>query len=127
MEHVGADLSLDMVAAELPRQAHEPGGIFRPDFEQRLGPGAHHDQPAVLQAQGIAILQRAGLGQRDLEGEAAGRREGGGQRDPGAMVEFDRIGDAVGAYGRAADDGGGFQHGRLEFRRREHLRRMKTA
>ena len=113
VEHVGTDLGRDMVAAELPREAQEACRVLRPDFQKIFRTGPDDDEPAILQTQGIAVLQRAGLGQRHVEGEAAGRGEGGGRGGPGGVVELHRVGDAVGADRRAADDRGGFQHGRL--------------
>lgn len=117
VESVGADLRVDMVASELPCEAHQPGGILGAHFEERFGRRLHHDEAPIVQAQGVAVFQRTGLGQRDLEGEAARGGEARRQGGPRAMVELDRIGDAVGAHGRAADDRGGFQHGSLEIRR----------
>ncbi|MBE7203876.1 MAG: hypothetical protein INR70_39620, partial [Parafilimonas terrae] len=49
VQHVGPDLGRDMVAAELPGEAHEPGGILRANLQQILGSRPHDDQPAVFQ------------------------------------------------------------------------------
>jgi hypothetical protein len=113
VQHVRADLGLDVVAAELPGEAQEPGGVLRAHLQKVLFGGAHDDEAAVVEAQGVAVLQGAGLGQGHREGEAAGRRERGGGGGAAGMVEGDGVGDLVGADRRTADDGGGCQHGRL--------------
>lgn len=45
--------------------------ILGPHFQQALGGGAHQHQPAILQLQGVAVIQRHRVGQRQFKGKAA--------------------------------------------------------
>jgi hypothetical protein len=116
VEHVGGDLGGHVAAAELPGQAHQPGGVFRAHLEEILRGGAHRDQPAVVEAQGVAILEGRGLGERHREVEAALGNERPRDGLPASVVEAHRVGDAVGAHRGAADDRGGCRHGTLGWR-----------
>jgi len=113
VEHVGGDLGWHVAAAELPGQAHQPGGVLGAHLEKILRGGAHRDQPAVVEAQGVAILEGRGLGERHREAEAALGNERPRDGLPGGVVEAHRVGDAVGAHRGPADDRGGCRHGTL--------------
>lgn len=116
VEHVGGDLGGHVAAAELPGQAHQPGGVFGAHLEEILRGGAHRDQPPVVEAQGVAILEGRGLGERHREVEAALGDERPRDGLPRGVVEAHRVGDAVGAHRGAADDRGGCRHGTLGWR-----------
>ncbi len=56
------DLYLGMAIAEMPCQARRDGGLFggilRRNLDQRLGPGDHRDDLAVVEQEPVAIAQR---------------------------------------------------------------------
>ena len=110
VESVGGDLGRHVAAAELPGKAQQPDRVLGPDLEERLAGGADRHEAAVLQAEGVAILQGRGLGQREGEAEAALPRQTVRRRLPRGVVEDDRVDDRVAADGDLADDGGGALH-----------------
>lgn len=113
VEHVGADLGIHVAAAELPSEAQQADRILGAHLQEVLGGGPHRDEAAVIEAQGVAVLERRGLGERDVEAEAAFGDQGPRHGIPGRAVEDHRVGDAVGADRGPADDRGGCRHGTL--------------
>jgi hypothetical protein len=110
VEHIGTDLGRHVVAAELPGKPHQPRRILRPHLEERLAGGPDLDQPAILETQGIAILEGRGLGQREVEAEAT---LGGQVRmalSTAGMIEGDGIDDPLRANRGLPDDRSGAQH-----------------
>ncbi len=115
VEGFGADLGGDVLASELPGEAQQPGRVAGADFEERLVRRADGDQAPVLELQGVPVLQTGGVGEGELEAEAARGGEGAVRRAPAGMVERDRVDDLLGPDGGLADDQGGFGHGILEM------------
>lgn len=113
VEHLGADLGRDVAAAELPGEAQEPGRAARAHFEERLLGGAHADEPPVLQAQRITILQARGPLQGQIDAKPARRVEMGMALRAGRVIEGDRVDDLIGPDGGLADDLTGCGHGIL--------------
>ena len=113
VEHVRADLGVHVAAAELPGQAQQAGRILGAHLQEVLGGRPHRDEPTVVEAQGVAVLERRGPGERDVEAEAALGDQGSRDGSPGRAVEGHRVGDAVGADRGPADDRGGCRHGTL--------------
>ena len=72
VENFGADLGRDVVAAELPGEAHQAGWILGANLEQRLRGGLHRDEATVVEAQGVSVLEGGGLRQRQVDMQAAG-------------------------------------------------------
>lgn len=112
VEHVRGDLGGHVVAAELPGEAHQPGRVLGPHRVQVLRGGPHRDEPAIVEAQRIAVVQGRGLGERHRETEPTLGHQSLGKRGPAFVVEAHRVGDAVGAHRGAADDRGGGRQGR---------------
>lgn len=113
IQHFGGDLGRDVAAAELPGEAQEAGRIGGTHLQQGFGGRLHENEAAILEAQGVAVINGRRLGQGRGEAEAVlpcqGRRKG----LPGGMVEDDAIDDGVGADGGLTDQGGGAQHRNL--------------
>lgn len=113
VEHVRADLGIHVAAAELPGQAQQAGRILGAHLQEILGGRPHRDEPAVVEAQGVAVLKRRRLGECNVEAETALGDQGSRDGIPGRAVEGHRVGDAVGAHRGPADDRGGCRHGTL--------------
>jgi hypothetical protein len=111
VEHVRGDLGGHMAAAELPGQTHQPGRVLGAHLQEVLRGRPHRDEAAVVEAQGIAVLEGRGLRERHGEAEPALGDQGPRDRLPTRVVEAHRVGDAVGAHRRPADDRGGCRHG----------------
>lgn len=113
VEHVRADLGVHVAAAELPGQAQQAGRILGAHLQKVLGGRLHRDETTVVEAQGVAVFQGRGLGERDVEGEPALADQGSRNGIPSCAIEGHRIGDTVGAHRGPADDRGGCRHGIL--------------
>ncbi|SDA13450.1 hypothetical protein SAMN02799622_00984 [Methylobacterium sp. UNC378MF] len=113
VEHVRADLGVHVAAAELPGQAQQADRILGAHLQEVLGGRLHRDETTVVEAQGVAVFQGRGLGERDVEGEPALPDQGSRNGVPGRAIEGHRIGDTVGAHRGPADDRGGCRHGIL--------------
>jgi hypothetical protein len=71
VECVRGDLGGHVAAAELPGEPHQPGGILGAYLEQVLRGGPHRHEAAVVEAQGIAVVEVRGLGEGHREMEPA--------------------------------------------------------
>ena len=111
VEDVRPDFGGHVLAAELPGEAQQAGGVAGADFQQRLLRGAHADEAPVLELQRIAVLQAGGAVQGEIDGQSARRGEVRVRPSPGDMVEGHRIDDEIGPDGGLADDQAGFGHG----------------
>ncbi len=69
-----------MAAAELPGQPHQPGRVLGAHLEKILRGRPHRDEPAVVEAQGVAVLEGCGL----REGHVEKPRPPSATRDPDA-------------------------------------------
>ena len=111
VQGVARDLGKPVVGAEVPGKAHEAQGVLSAHLQQGLGLRLHLDEAAVLQAQGVAVVD-GGLHveiEKDL-GAALGRQLGL-PAAPRLMIEGHRVDDTVGLHGGLADDGGDAGHG----------------
>jgi hypothetical protein len=110
IDRVAVELGRNMRPAEMPGEAHEPCRIFRTDLEELLRRRPHLHEAAVLELHRVAVVERRGAVEVELELEPAM----GPQRElaalTGVVVEPGRIGNPVGLDGGFADDGGGAQH-----------------
>ena len=113
VQHLRGDLGRDVAAAELPGEAQEAGRIGGAHLKQGFGGCLDENEAAILEAQGIAVLDGRRLGQGRGEVEAILPRQGRGRGLTGSMVEDDAVDDGVGADGGLTDQGGGAQHGNL--------------
>jgi hypothetical protein len=105
------DLHQAVLAAEMPGEAREAQGILGLHLQQRLGRGHDLDELAVLQPQGVTVVD----GGFHVEVEQDVGPALGSQRSLTAaaslVVEGDRGDDAVRLHGGSADDGGDTGHG----------------
>jgi hypothetical protein len=111
VEGVCRDFDQAMAAAEMPGEAREAQGILGPHLQQRLGRRPDLDELAVLEPQGIAVVD----GGFHIEIEQDVGPALGPQRPltaaAGLVVEGDRGDDTVRLHGGLADDGGDAGHG----------------
>jgi hypothetical protein len=111
VEGVCRDFDRAMAAAEMPGEAREAQGILGPHLQQRLGRSLDLDELAVLEPQGIAVVD----GGFHIEIEQDLGPALGPQRPltaaAGLVVEGDRGDDTVRLHGGLADDGGDAGHG----------------
>ena len=56
IEGIARDLDEAMAAAEMPGEAREAQGVLRPHLQQGLGGRLHLDELAVLEPQGVAVV-----------------------------------------------------------------------
>lgn len=110
IERVGRHLGRDMVATEVPSEAHQPQRVLGADFQELLRRGLDLHEAAVLQLQRVAVVERGRLVERDREFQATLRRHRHPVEAAVAMAEAQRIDDAVGADGGLAKDGSGAKH-----------------
>jgi hypothetical protein len=105
------DLHQAVLAAEVPSEAREAQGILGLHLQQRLGRGHDLDKLAVLEPQGVTVVD----GGFHVEVEQDVGPALGSQRSLTAaaslVVEGDRGDDAVRLHGGSADDGGDTGHG----------------
>jgi len=111
VESVGRDLHQTMLAAEVPGKAGQAQGILGPDLEKRLGRRLHLNEPAVLEPQGIAVVDSGFHVEIDQDLGPALGSQGSLTAVACLVIEGDRIDDAVGLHGGLADDGGDAGHG----------------
>lgn len=110
VERVSSHLGRDVVAAEMPGEAHQPQRVLGFDLQQALGRSLDLHEPAILQLQRIAIVQHCGLVEVDGELQAPRRLHRQGAAAAILMPEAERIDNALGTDGGLANDGGGAKH-----------------
>lgn len=110
IERISGHLGRNVVAAEVPGEAHQPQRVLGADFQQAFGCGLHLHEPAIVQLQRVAIVQSHRLVEFDGDLQPAGRlhRESVAAAIP--MPEAERVDDALGANGGLANDGSGAKH-----------------
>jgi hypothetical protein len=111
VEGIARDLHEAVLAAQMPGKARQAKGVLGPDLQKMLRRSLHLHQAAVLQPQGVAVVD-GGLHveiEQDLGSALAFQRPMAAV--PCAMVEGHRVDDTVGLHGRFADDGGDAGHG----------------
>jgi len=122
IEGIARDLDEAMAAAEMPSEAREAQGVLRPHLEQGLGGRLHLDEPAVLEPQGVAVVDRGLHVEIEMDLGAALGLQPAVAAVAGLMVERDDVDDAVGLHGGLADDGGDAGHGTVSVCDRLKLR-----
>ena len=122
IEGIARDLDQAMAAAEMPGETGEAQGILGLHFQQGLGGSLHLDEPAVLEPQGIAVVDRGFHVEIELNLGAALGLQPAVAAGAGLMVERDDVDDAVGLHGGLADDGGDAGHGTVSVCDRVKLR-----
>ncbi len=110
VERIGRHFGRDVMAAEMPGEARQPQRVPGTNRQQafRHGPDLH--ETAILQLEGIAVVQHCRLVERDLDLEPARRRRGHAAAIAVAVRETERVRDALGADGGLANEGVGAKH-----------------
>jgi hypothetical protein len=112
IDRVGGDLGGRVAVADMPGDAHQPQRVLGANLQQALRRRLDQNEPAILQLDGIAIVQRGRLVEIEQDVEPAIALE----RDAAAiavlMVERQRLDDLVLLDRGLASDGGGAQHDR---------------
>lgn len=98
------------MAAEMPGETNQPQRVLGADFQQAFRRGLDLDQRAVFELQGIAVVQRRRLVERDRELQSARRPDADAIDRTVPVAEGQRIDDALGLDGGLAKDGGGAKH-----------------
>ncbi|SCX95857.1 hypothetical protein SAMN02927923_00402 [Microvirga guangxiensis] len=111
VESIVLDLGEAMIGAEVPGKTHETQGVLRLHFQQALGLRLHLNKAAVLQAQGIAVIDGGFHIEIDQDLDAAFSRQPRLPAAPRLMVEDHRVDDTVCLYGGLANDSGDAGHG----------------
>jgi len=73
VERIGRHLGRDMVAAEMPGEAHQPQRVLGANFQQALQRSLDLDEAAILELERIAIVEHCGLVEIDREFQPARR------------------------------------------------------
>jgi len=73
VERIGRHLGRNMVAAEMPGEAHQPQRVLGANFQQVLQGSLDLNEAAILEFQSIAIVEHCGLVEIDRELEPARR------------------------------------------------------
>lgn len=110
IERLGRHFGRDVMAAEMPGEARQPQRILGANLQQAFRHGLDLHETAVLQLEGIAVVQYRRLVERDLDLEPARGRCGHATTIAVAMGETERVGNALGANGGLAKDGSGAKH-----------------
>lgn len=110
IERVRRHFRRDVIAAEMPGEAHQPQRVLGADLQQALRRGLDLHEAAILELQRIAVVQRSRLVQIDREFEPARRLHGNAAAVAILISEAERIDDALGADGGPANDGSGAKH-----------------
>lgn len=110
IERLGRHFGRDVMAAEMPGEARQPQRILGSNLQQAFRHGLDLHETAVLQLEGIAVVQHRRLVERDLDLEPARGRCGHATTIAVAMGETERVGNALGANGGLAKDGSGAKH-----------------
>lgn len=110
VERIGRHFGRDVMAAEMPGEARQPQRVLGTNRQQafRHGPDLH--ETAILQLEGIAVVQHCRLVEHDLDLEPARRRRGHTAAIAVAVRETERVRDALGADGGLANEGVGAKH-----------------
>jgi len=111
VEGIARDLHEAVLAAQVPGKARQAKGVLGPHLQKLLRRGFHLHEAAVLQPQGVAIVD-GGLHveiQQDLGSALAFQRRVAAV--PRLVIQGQRVDDTLGFHGRLADDGGNAGHG----------------
>ncbi len=111
VESIIRDLGQAMVRAEMPGKTHETQRVLRLHLQQPFTLCLHLNEAAILQTQGITIVDRSLHVEIEQDLGAALTLQ---RRLPPVsrlMVEGHRVDDTVGLYGGLANDSGDAGHG----------------
>jgi hypothetical protein len=122
IEGVGRDLHQAMLTAEVPGEAREAQGVLGFYLQQELGRRLHLDEAAILQPQGVAVVDGGVHVEIEEDLGAALPLEPRLAAVARLVIESDRVDHTVGLYGGLADDGGDAGHGFVSVKGRVELR-----
>jgi hypothetical protein len=111
VEGVCRDFDQAMAAAEMPGETREAQGVLGLDLQQRLGRSLDLDELAVLEPQGIAVVDGGFHVEIEMDLGAALSLQRTMATVSRRVVEGDGVDDAAGLHGGLADDGGDAGHG----------------
>lgn len=111
IDRIGRDLRRDMAATEVPGEARQPQRVLGGDRDQLLRRSLDQHQPAVLELDRIAVVQRGRLVEVEQNLLPAIALERGMARVAAMMVEGEGLDDPVLLDRGLADDGDGALHG----------------
>jgi hypothetical protein len=107
---VRSDLGRDVPVPDMPDEALEGMIVRRPDLQQPFRRRLDPDEAAVIENQGVTVLQYGGFGQVEQEAEAADAPHGDPPPMAVAVVEHDAINDLAARERIVAEDAGGADH-----------------
>jgi len=110
IERVDRHFRRNVMAAEMPGEAHQPQRVLGADFQQAFRSGLDLHEAAILQLQRVAIVQRRRLVEINREFEPASSLHGDAAAVAVLITKAERIDDALGADGGLAKDGSGAKH-----------------
>jgi hypothetical protein len=122
IEGIGRDLHQAMLTAEVPGEAREAQGVLGFYLQQGLGRRLHLDEAAILQPQGVAVVDGGVHVEIEEDLGAALPLEPRLAAVARLVIESDRVDHTVGLYGGLADDGGDAGHGFVSVKGRVELR-----
>jgi hypothetical protein len=112
VNRVARQLRMGMAPPELPGKAQETERVLGAHLEKALRRRSHQDEAAVIQLDGIAVVEHRRPVEIEREFEPTVAPDGCRTAATGGMVEPGRISDAILFHGGFADDAGGAEHGR---------------
>ena len=107
---LACQLRRGMAPADLPGEAQQTERVIGPDIEEALRRGPHPDEAAVLQLNGVAVVEDRRPAEIERKFEPAVAPDGSGTATAAGVVEPDRVSDAVLFHGSFADNAGGTEH-----------------
>ncbi len=122
IEGVGRDLHQAMLTAEVPGEAREAQGVLGFYLQQGLGRRLHLDEAAILQPQGVAVVDGGVHVEIEEDLGAALPLEPRLAAVARLVIESDRVDHTVGLDGGLADNGGDAGHGFVSVKGRVELR-----
>ena len=111
IDRIGRDLRRDMAAPEVPGEARQPQRVLGRDRDQLLRRSLDQHQPAILELDRVAVVQRGRLVEVEQNLLPAIALERGMARVAAMMVEGEGLDDPVLLDRGLADDGDGALHG----------------
>jgi hypothetical protein len=107
---LACQLRRGMAPAELPGETQQTERVLGPDLEKALRRRPHLDEAAVLQLDGVTVVEDRRPVEIERKFEPAVAPDGGGTAAAGGMVKPGRISDTVLFDGGFADNAGGAEH-----------------
>jgi hypothetical protein len=117
VESLAREFREAVLAAQVPGEAHETERVFGAYFQKLLGGGPHLDKLAVLEPQGVAVVDHGLHVEVEMDVGPRLARQMGMAPAPLRVIERDRIDNAVELDGGFTDDGGDAGHDLVSWRR----------